>query len=110
MATRKIRINDPVKILAGKHKNEIGNVKSIDWEAGKVIVSNINLKKKSIRPNPQANQQGGHKMIEKPIDYSNVALYDSQEKKIVKVGVKVVDGKRVRFNKKTDKLIDIEVK
>lgn len=110
MATRKIRKNDTVKILTGKHRNEIGTVKSIDWETMKVVVTGINQKKKAIRPNPQANQQGGHKMIEKPIDYSNVALYDTAEKTIVKVGVKEVDGKRVRFNKKTDKLIDTEVK
>ena len=36
-----------------------------------------------------------------PVHVSNVALYDEKTKKAVKVGYKVVDGKKVRVNKKT---------
>ena len=43
------------------------------------------MKKKAIRPNPQANEKGGHRMVERPIDYSNVALYDAASNKAVKV-------------------------
>lgn len=40
-----------------------------------------------------------------PVDASNVALYDEKAKTTIKVGYKVVDGKKVRVNKKTGKAL-----
>ena len=109
MATLKIKRDDTVIVTAGDDKGKTGTVKEIT--NGKVLVSGINMKKKAIRPNPQANEKGGHRMVERPIDYSNVALYDAASNKAVKVAVKAQDdGKRVRVNRASGELIDGEVK
>ena len=109
MATLKIKKDDTVIITAGDDKGKTGTVKEVT--NGKILVSGINMKKKAIRPNPQANEKGGHRMVERPVDYSNVALYDTASSKAVKVAVKTQeDGKRVRVNRASGELIDGEAK
>ena len=109
MAVLKIKKNDTVKIIAGKDKGKTGLVKCIDGD--RILVGGINLKKKAIRPNPQANEKGGHRSIEHSVHYSNVALFDTKAEAIVKVAVKTLDdGTRVRVNRKNGEKIDGEDK
>ena len=46
------------------------------------------------------------KHMEGPIDASNVMYYDAKEKKGVKIGYKIENGKKVRVSKKTGAVID----
>ena len=99
---RKIKKDDMVRVIAGKDKGRDGKVLSVNPETGKVIVEGINMVTKHQKAS-QANPQGGIVRSESPIDISNVMLLvDGQP---TKVGFKVEDGKKVRFSKKTGKVI-----
>jgi len=68
-----IKIGDNVKIISGSYKNEIGEVKSINYKTGKIILGGKNLIFKHIKPK-SANRIGEIKQIEAPIHHSNVKL------------------------------------
>lgn len=76
----KIRVNDQVKILAGKDKGKTGKVLKTLKKKDKVIVEGINMIKKHQKPN-QANQNGGIFDMEAPIHVSNVKKIDAEPKK-----------------------------
>ncbi|MEO7197020.1 MAG: 50S ribosomal protein L24 [Solirubrobacterales bacterium] len=106
----RIRTDDTVLVTSGKDKGKKGRVTRVDAKRRKVFVENLNIVKRHQRPRSMdaatANQTG---IIEKegPIDISNVVLLDPGDDKPARVGVRVADdGKRVRFNKRTDKNID----
>ena len=100
----KIKKGDTVRVIAGsteKGKGKEGKVQSV--KNGKVLVEGINMVTKHAKPSA-ANQAGGHIEKEAPIDISNVMLvHDGQP---TRVGFKEVDGKKVRYAKKTGKVID----
>lgn len=100
----KIHKNDKVKILSGKDKGKIGAVLKVLPLENKVVVEGINKVKKHIKPGA-ISKEGGIISIEKPINSSNVIVYDESAKKIVKVGFKVIDGKKYRVNKKTGDIL-----
>ena len=105
MVVAKIKKNDTVIVLVGRDKGKTGVVLLID--KSKIVIEGINMVSKTVKRNPEKNEQGGIKKIEKPIDLSNVALYSIEEKRAVKIGVKkLTDGKRVRYDKRTGELID----
>ena len=68
-----IKIGDNVKIISGFHKNETGEVKSINKKTGKIVVKGINFKFKHIKPRTE-NEVGEIKQFEAPIHHSNVKL------------------------------------
>ena len=109
----KLKKDDEVIILTGKGKGRRGTVNRVIIKDGKkkLFVDGINLIKKHVRPNPQANQQGGILEQEAPIDVSNVAIYNPATKKADRVGFKLVqDGdktKKVRIFRSTGEQIDI---
>ena len=100
----KIKKGDTVRVIAGsteKGKGKEGTVQSV--KNGKVLVEGINMVTKHAKPSA-ANQAGGLIEKEAPIDISNVMLvHDGQP---TRVGFKEVDGKKVRYAKKTGKVID----
>jgi len=53
----RIKKNDKVKIVAGKDKGKIGKILNIDRNKSRVLVENINMMKRHVRPNAQ-NRQG----------------------------------------------------
>ena len=70
----------------------------------KAIVTGINKVKKNQKPN--SDQAGGIIEKEMPINISNLAYYDPKLKKGVKIGFKFSEkGKKIRFNKQTEKEI-----
>ena len=94
----RIRKGDEVVVIAGKDKGKRGTVLARTDERH-VTVEGINQVKKHVRPNPMKGVTGG--IIDKtmPIDISNVMLFNPATTKGDRVGVKVVDGKRVRVFK-----------
>ncbi len=103
---RKIRSEDTIIVLTGKYKGKQGKVLSVLENGKRLLVEGINLVKKHVKPNPQKNQQGGIIEKEAPIQYSNVALYNPVTKKADRVGFKEVDGRKVRYFKSNNELID----
>ena len=99
---QKIKKDDMVKIITGKDKGKTGKVLSVNVKDETVVVEGCNMNTKHQKPS-QANPQGGIVSKEGAIHVSNVMLVvDGQA---TRVGFKVEDGKKVRFAKKTGKVI-----
>lgn len=101
----KIRLkkDDSVVVLAGKHKGKTGKVVATHPKENKVTVEGINVIKKAIKPS-KTNPQGGIVEITKPIWVSKVALVEPTSKKPSRIGYKVSkEGKKVRVFKRTGK-------
>lgn len=102
MPKMKIKKNDTVIVLSGDDKGKIGVVKQAMPKENKVIVEGVNLVKRHTKPS-QTNP-GGIVTKEAAINVSNVAI--AKNGKATKVGYKVVDGKKVRFARKSGDVID----
>lgn len=104
---RKIKQGDDVIVIAGKDKGRRGRVTRVLSDANKVVVENVNMVKKHQRGNPQAGTSGGIIEQEKPLDISNVALYNPATGKGDRVGFRVLDnGDKVRVFKSNNEQID----
>jgi len=103
---QKIRQGDEVVVLIGKDKGKQGKILNI-IDGQKVLVEGINRVKKHQKGNPNAGVQGGIIDKDMPISISNIALYNPETKKADKVGFKFLDdGKKVRFFKSTNEVVD----
>ena len=94
----RIRKGDEVVVITGKDRGKRGVVlRRID--ASHLVVEGVNVVKKHTRPNPMKGVTGG--IIDKtmPIDQSNVMLFNPVTSKGDRVGIKLVDGKKVRVFK-----------
>ena len=104
---RKIRQGDEVIVIAGRDKGRRGRVTRVLSAANQVVVENVNVVKKHQRGNPQAGTSGGILDQEKPLDISNVALYNPNTGKGDRVGFRVLDsGDKVRVFKSNNEQID----
>lgn len=100
----KIRKNDEVIVLTGKDKGKRGLVQQrVDEQH--LLVEGVNTVKKAVKPNPMTGIPGG--IVDKTmrIHVSNVALFNAATGKGDRVGVKLVDGKRVRVYKSTGEVV-----
>lgn len=101
----KIRLkkDDTVVVLAGKHKGKTGKVVAVHPTENKVTVEGINVVKKAIKPT-QTRPQGGIVEITKPIWVSKVALVEPTSKKPTRIGYTFDKaGNKVRVYKRTGK-------
>jgi large subunit ribosomal protein L24 len=100
----KIRKNDEVIVLTGKDKGKRGLVQQrVDEQH--LVVEGVNMVKKAVKPNPMTGAVGGIVDKTMPIHVSNVALFNAATGKGDRVGVKLVDGKRVRVYKSTGEVV-----
>ena len=92
----KIRKGDEVIVLTGRDKKRRGTVLS-RVDADHVLVEGVNVVKKHTRPNPMQGVAGG--IIDKtmPIHISNIGLFNPATGKADRVGIKEVDGRKVRI-------------
>jgi large subunit ribosomal protein L24 len=104
MAKWKIRKDDEVKVLAGREKGKTGKVLKVLGDKNQVMVEGINQVTRNVKP--QGDQPGGRVEKESSLHISNVALFNAEENRVVKVGWRVEDGKRVRFDKKTGAVVE----
>ncbi|MCB1722700.1 MAG: 50S ribosomal protein L24 [Chromatiaceae bacterium] len=102
----KIRKGDDVIVLAGKDKGKRGTVLRVLED--RVVVENVNLARKHVKPNPNRGEQGGIVDKEMPLDVSNVALYNPTAGKGDRVGFKTLDdGRKVRVFKSNGEVVDV---
>lgn len=100
-----IKKGDKVKVIAGRDKNKIGVVLHALPKTNRVVVEGVNIRKKHAKPS-QANQQGGIIEFEAPIHVSNVQILDPKLNVPTRIGYKFVDGKKVRYAKKSGEILD----
>lgn len=107
MSHAKVRIHsgDQVKVIAGKDKGRIGRVLRVIPDKAKVVVEGVARVRRHHKP--VNDQPGGIVEKEMPIDVSNVALWNADEGRTVKVGFKLSDdGTKIRVDRKTGAPID----
>jgi len=103
----KLRKGDDVVILSGRDKGKRGTVLQI-IENNRILVDNVNVIKKHVKPNPNRGETGGIIEREAPIQISNVALFNPNTNKADRVGYKVLeDGRKVRVFKSDGEVADI---
>ncbi|CAO5683251.1 MAG: 50S ribosomal protein L24 [Holosporales bacterium] len=98
----KIKKGDTVKVMTGKYKGQTGEVTKVLLDEAMVIVDGVNVVTRNVKPS-QVNPDGPYQ-VTKPIHISNVALVDVSGNHS-KVGLKMEDGKKVRYFKKTGELV-----
>jgi large subunit ribosomal protein L24 len=104
---RRIRKGDDVVVIAGKDKGKRGSVLNV-MPDGRLVVSDVNMVKRHTKPNPNRGVPGGIIEKEMPIDPSNIMLFNPQTSKGDRVGFKILeDGRKVRYFKSTDEVVDI---
>ena len=108
----RIRKDDHVVITAGKDKGKTGKVVRTEPARRRVYVEGLNIVKRHQRPRSVKDTQKGAEaggIIEKegPIHVSNVMLLDPSDNKPTRVGVRVKDGKRERYSKRTGEAVDV---
>lgn len=96
----KIRKDDNVEVIAGKDKGKRGSVVRVVTKNGKarVIVSGVNLVKKTMKRRSQQDQ-GGITEVEAPLDISNVAIV-CKKCGATRIGYKLDGDKKVRVCRK----------
>lgn len=105
---RKIRQGDDVIVTTGKDKGRRGDVIRVADGGKRVVVSNVNMVKKHQKPNPMIGRTGGIIEMEKPIDISNVMLFNPATEKGDRVGIKTLeDGRKVRYFKSNGEVVDV---
>src|SRR6476620_176170 len=103
---RKIKKGDDVIIIAGKDKGKRGTVLRV-VNADLVVIEGANKVKKHQRPNPNKGTTGGIVEMEKPIQVSNVAIYNPATQKADRVGIRILEDKRkARYFKSNGQLLD----
>ena len=99
-----IRKGDTVKVIAGDSKGQEGKVLQVFPLNKTAIVEKVNMVSKHTKPNAQ-NTQGGIIKQEAPINLSNLQVVDPKSGKATRIGRKLVDGKLVRYAKKSGEVI-----
>lgn len=100
MKKLRIKKGDTVYVNAGNDKGKTGKVLEVIREKDRVVVEGINMVSKHTKPNAKT-PQGGIVKQEAGIHISNVNLIDPASNKPTRVGYKIVDGKKVRYAKKS---------
>lgn len=101
----KLKKGDKVVVMAGKDKGKRGEITSVLPDAGKAVVQGVNLVKRHNRPTQTS--PGGIVSKEAPVQLSNLMIEDPKDSVPTRVGFKTVDGKKVRFAKKSGEVIDV---
>ena len=104
MPKLKIKKGDTVMVVTGEDKGKTGEVLKALPKENKLLVQGINLVKKHQKPS-QSNP-GGIITKEAFINVSNVSLVDPKSGKPTKAGYKDLNGKKVRFARKSGEVID----
>lgn len=102
----KIKKGDVIIVIAGKDKGRQGTVlRVVDDE--RVLIEGVNVAKKHQKPNPNAGVAGGIVDREMPMAISNVMMFNPKSKKGDRIGIRTENGKRVRFFKSNNEVVDV---
>ncbi len=95
----KLRKGDTVTVLSGNDKGKSGEVLEVIPKQNRVIVKNVNIRKKATKPK-KAGEEGGIISREFPINASKVAVVCPKCGKATKIGYKVEGDSKVRICRK----------
>lgn len=103
---QRVRKDDEVVVIAGKHKGRRGKVLTVLPDDDRVVVQGVNVVTKHVKPSRE-NPQGGIVKREAPIHISNVMLADPANGDPTRVRFQTLDGgRKVRIAVKSGQQID----
>ncbi|WP_338471344.1 50S ribosomal protein L24 [Niallia sp. XMNu-256] len=100
-----VKKGDKVMVISGKDKGKTGVILASYPKKDRVLVEGVNIVKKHSKPS-QLNPQGGIINQEAPIHVSNVMPIDPKSGEPTRVGIKEIDGNKVRYAKKSGEVLD----
>jgi large subunit ribosomal protein L24 len=101
----KIHRDDTVIVIAGKFKGRTGKVVRVLPDERRVVVEGIALQRRHTKG--QGDEAGRIIEKERPLDISNVAIWNAAENRRVKVAFKTLDdGSKVRVDQKSGANLD----
>lgn len=105
VAPKKLHIKkgDKVMVIAGSAKGKTGEVLEVFPAKYRAVVEDVNIVKRHRKGTQEA--AGGIVEMAAPIHISNLMLVDPKSGTPTRVGRKIVDGKSVRFSKKSGEII-----
>ena len=95
----RIKKGDNVQVLSGNDKGKTGEVLEVNPKTDKIIVKDVNIRKKHIKARKQG-EESGIIPVECAIPTSKVNVVCSKCGKATKVGYSEEKGKKVRVCKK----------
>jgi len=93
-----------VLVISGDYKGVEGEVLEVFPDQDRAIVEDVNIRKKHAKPTE--TNPGGIQEIPAPIHVSNLMLIDPKTGDSTRIGRKKVDGKLVRYSKKSGEIIN----
>lgn len=100
MSKLHIKKGDVVYVNTGVDRGKTGRVVKVLVEKQRALVEGINMVTKHAKPSAK-NPQGGIVKMEASIHISNLNVVDPKSGKPTRIGRKEVDGKLVRYSKKS---------
>jgi len=97
----RIKKGDKVQVLSGNDKGKTGEVLEVMPKADKIIVKEVNIRKKHVKPRKQG-EEGGIIEVECAIPSSKVNVVCSKCGKATKIGYSMEKDKKVRICKKCE--------
>ena len=95
-----VKKGDTIQVISGKDKGKIGEIIQILRTTNQVVVKNINIKKKHIKPKKEG-EVGRISQFEAPIHRSNVMLYSTEKQLASRISIQIdQSGKKTRVLKK----------
>ena len=101
---QRIRKGDNVVVITGRDRGKTGEVLRVLPAENRAIVRGINLVRRHQRQT--AREQGGIITKEMPIHLSNISLAEPGDGKPTRIGFRFVEGRKVRYAKRTGDQID----
>lgn len=98
-----VKSGDTVVVIAGNDKGKTGKIESVNRKMHQVLIKGVNVKRSQ-----KKNQDGDMEPFEfeAPVAASNVMHWSEKEQVRSRIGKKIVDGKKVRFLKKTGEVLE----
>jgi len=101
----RLKKGDKVVVIAGSDRGKTGRLLAVLPRRDQVLVEGVNMKWKHVRKS-QENPQGGRTQREYPVHVSNVAFWDEQAGKGVRLGARMDGGAKRRVARPTGKVVD----
>jgi len=101
---QRIRKGDNVVVITGRDRGKKGEVLRVLPAENRAIVRGVNVVKRHQRQT--ARDQGGIVTKELPIHLSNISLAEPTDGKPTRIGFRFVEGRKVRYSKRTGDQID----
>jgi large subunit ribosomal protein L24 len=100
----RIKKGDTVKVISGDDKGICGEILSVDRKNRRVIVKGVNVVTRHQKPS--ASNAGGLIKKEKSVHASNVMFMGLGDDKPTRIGMKMINGEKVRYSKRSGSVIN----